>query len=74
MQNLQDQEKAIEKPPGGIGPDHLPTLKEGRVQDLEWIDSQASHHKNSTEDHKKGVTETLVLGIIGQLGCLEKER
>ena len=33
MQNLQDQEKAIEKPPGGIGPDHLPTLKEGRAQD-----------------------------------------
>lgn len=32
MQNLQDQEEAIEEPPGGVGPDHLPALKEGRVQ------------------------------------------
>lgn len=56
MQNLQDQEEAIEEPPGGVGPDHLPTLKEGRVQNPEWIDSETSDHKNSTEDHKKGVT------------------
>lgn len=55
MQNLQDQEKAIEKPPGAIGPDYLPTLKEGRVQDpirgssMVRFQSQSQTHKDEVE-------------------------
>lgn len=73
MQNLQGQENATKEPPGGTGPDYLPTLKESHVQNSEWIDSQMSDHKNNTDDHKKGVTETLIPGITGQLDCFQQE-
>lgn len=33
MQHLQDQQQGVEEPPGGVGPDDVPALKQRAVQD-----------------------------------------